>query len=69
MPAAHAERCRLTDETPLEPTRVGARAVLRCATQVTSTLGRMKELWIVLGVFGGWLLLQLVVLPRLGIGT
>lgn len=36
---------------------------------VTSELGRMKEVLIVVGLLGGWLLLQLVILPRLGIGT
>jgi len=31
--------------------------------------GRMKEALIVVAVLAGWLLLQLVILPRLGIGT
>ena len=29
----------------------------------------MKEVVIVVGLLAGWLLLQLVILPRLGIGT
>jgi hypothetical protein len=36
---------------------------------VTIEMGRMKEVLIVVGLLAGWLLLQLVILPRLGIGT
>lgn len=35
----------------------------------TAESGRMKEVMIVFCLLGGWLLLQLVILPRLGIGT
>ncbi len=29
----------------------------------------MKETLIIMGIIGAWLLLQLVILPKLGIGT